>query len=108
MRLKLTEVTATGQQLQYFYPDSTTTSGPAGTMGQWYVPMQRKDGEQSWAEAAVTRAKSTNSTEGSTCNRTSRGLMNIICTRQNEPFFSEDHMDISEVLLFVRNYSKLN
>jgi hypothetical protein len=36
----------TGQQLQYFFPDTIMTPGPDSIIGQWYTPVQLRGGEQ--------------------------------------------------------------
>jgi hypothetical protein len=46
-------VMETGQQLQYFAPDSITTPGPDSIKGQWNTPVQLRGGEQYKAEVAV-------------------------------------------------------
>ena len=46
----------TGQQLQYFSPDTMTTPGPPGMKGQLYIPVQLRGGEQSEATAATAAA----------------------------------------------------
>jgi hypothetical protein len=43
----------TGQQLQYFAPDSITTPGPDRIKGQWNTPVQLRGGEQSEADVAL-------------------------------------------------------
>ena len=51
-------VMATGQQLQYFSPDTMVTPGPLGSKGQLYIPVQFRGGEQWWAAAADARITS--------------------------------------------------
>lgn len=43
----------TGQQLQYFAPDSITTPGPDTIKEQWNTPVQLRGGEQPKADVAV-------------------------------------------------------
>jgi hypothetical protein len=51
----------TGQQLQYFSPDTMTTPGPPAMIGQLYIPVQFRSLEQSEAAAADARITSSRS-----------------------------------------------